>query len=1125
MNGSSESIKAPTSTLKTHQKTYLLVAALLLSLAQFSYGQGFRTQFGKNRIQTKQYDWKFFSQDKFDVYYYLSGRELASFVASEAAYHIDDVESFFDFRLDDKITFVVYNSKLDLRQSNMFLERDAYNIGGTTKIIGNTCFINFSGDHFEFIKNIRAGIGQVIINEMLYGGSIQERLQNSTLLHLPDWYTNGLVNHIAYGWDFERDSRLRNGMLSGDIRRMASLPTLDKELVSQAIWMYIEKRYGSESLSNVLYVSRVNKSMESGYMYVLGKSLAELYDEWYDYTYYQYVDDEARAAIFSRSRDLPRRFTRKKVISEFAFNHDSTLMAIATNREGKVRLHTYDVATGKRKRVMSFGYKNAENELDLSYPVFTWDIKQNILHYVFEKDGDPQYIQYDVDLEKVLRKGPLSQIQKVYSLSPSPDGRNFVISGLKNGRVDIMLLDGGAYFVRSLTNDDYDDKDPIFVNDGKGIIFSSNRPDGDFKDIKKFENNFDYEPNFDLFFYDFKGKAKEFVKITHTPGIGELQPHVFRDSLITFLYTTNGVRQLGVLKRKKLFKNLMAVRRMKNNLVTPDDTLYFSSTDEFLSYQESLDDSVMMGISRIDTQSTLKDTSLLYSMTSLGESLLQYQILDDERIVHLSLKNNRYGLFDHLVVDDDVLINPIKLHPGKKGKGRKRVVVDNEESNAEPEPEIKFDYTFQTGFEDLEARKPELDTKPSENKDISIRTNEEETRKQAKYYFLSFSPDQIVTQFDIGNFNTPYLPYRRGDNSVNANGLRGMARVAVSDMFKDYRLEAGARPSVNLLGFDFFARYENLKKRWDKELYYFRTTERSSNDTAVLKEISQSLTGALKYPFSEIASVRFETTVRQDVLNKLSTDRDALSDPANNTYWIGGKVEYVFDNTIKDGTNVHYGLRYKLYYEHFTQFMGDQSLNIIGGDFRHYLKIYKSFIWANRLAFASSLGQQKVVYFLGGTENWLVPQYNTEINVDEEIDYVYKSAAVNLRGFDQNIRNGASYALVNSELRLPVFRFFSNKPLKSSFLENFQAIGFVDAGVAFNGLSPFSEDNAFNKKIYYADPVVIERWSLRKPVVGGYGFGLRSNIMGYFVRLDWAWGVESGIEPEQRFYLSLGTDF
>jgi len=441
-----------------------------------------------------------------------------------------------------------------------------------------------------------------------------------------------------------------------------------------------------------------------------------------------------------------------------------------------------------------------------------------------------------------------------------------------------------------------------------------------------------------------------------------------------------------------------------------------------------------------------------------------------------------------------------------------------------------FAYYFQTGFEDIntglsngaDVLNNEFKTKTNL---VNSGKNDEDARDQASYYFLSFSPDEVITQFDIGYFNTPYLPYTLGDNTINSPGLRGLSRIAISDMFKDYRLEIGARPSVNLTGVEYFGRYQNLKKRFDKELFYFRTSNKAYSDTGSIKTVVQEIRGTIKYPFSEIAAINVQGFFREDVNVELATDRDALLKPADINFWVGGKAEFVFDNTIQDGTNIMYGARFKIYYEHYSQIMGNKMLNIIGGDFRHYQKIYRNFIWANRFAFASSLGQQKVVYFLGGTENWMVPRFNNEINVDEEIDYIFKSAAVNLRGFRQNIRNGASYGLINSELRLPVFRFFSNKPLKSSFLDNFQIIGFADAGVAFNGLSPFSEDNAFNKKIFYADPVKIERWSLRKPVVGGYGFGARSNLMGYFVRLDWAWGLESGIEPNKIFYLSIGTDF
>jgi hypothetical protein len=47
----------------------------------------------------------------------------------------------------------------------------------------------------------------------------------------------------------------------------------------------------------------------------------------------------------------------------------------------------------------------------------------------------------------------------------------------------------------------------------------------------------------------------------------------------------------------------------------------------------------------------------------------------------------------------------------------------------------------------------------------------------------------------------------------------------------------------------------------------------------------------------------------------------------------------------------------------------------------------------------------------------------------------------------------------------------------------------------------------------------------REPVVYGYGFGFHSRMLGYFVRADWAWGVDDGRVLDRVFYLSLNMDF
>ena len=126
-------------------------------------------------------------------------------------------------------------------------------------------------------------------------------------------------------------------------------------------------------------------------------------------------------------------------------------------------------------------------------------------------------------------------------------------------------------------------------------------------------------------------------------------------------------------------------------------------------------------------------------------------------------------------------------------------------------------------------------------------------------------------------------------------------------------------------------------------------------------------------------------------------------------------------------------------------------------------------------------------------------------------------------------------ALFTFELRLPreqihttqLFGHFhlAGHPLASGFLNNFQVVGFADVGSAWTGIHPFTENNAWDKEVITNGPMTITLDANRDPIVAGYGAGVRAQMMGYFIRLDWAWGVENGEVQPRMFYLSLSLDF
>jgi hypothetical protein len=249
-------------------------------------------------------------------------------------------------------------------------------------------------------------------------------------------------------------------------------------------------------------------------------------------------------------------------------------------------------------------------------------------------------------------------------------------------------------------------------------------------------------------------------------------------------------------------------------------------------------------------------------------------------------------------------------------------------------------------------------------------------------------------------------------------------------------------------------------------------------------------------------------------------------EPTTNEFWGGLKAELVFDNTRPRGLNIFYGTRWKVFAEYYERITKDVDyLAVLGFDYRNYKKIDRTFIWANRLAASTSFGSSPLIYYLGGVDNWLLPKFNNDITVNQTKNYGFQTLATNMRGFTQNIRNGNNFAVLNSELRFPIFKYFSKKPVKSEFFSNFQIVGFGDLGMAWTGWNPWSEENTIFKEYYYQNPIMVTIRKERDPIVGGMGAGLRTRLLGYFIRVDYAWGVENMKIQKPVLYLSLTTDF
>lgn len=1085
----------------------------LLSLAAHAqFYNGYQMTFGKNRVQYDDRFWSFMRFKHYDTYFYVGGNEIAAFTGRTAEKDLEEIERMFDYKLDGRIQFIIYNKLSEAKQSNIGLQTDdlTNNIGGTTRIVGNKVFLYFNGDHGKLHEQIRAGIARVLIDQIMFGGDIKDRLQNSALLSLPDWYINGLVSYIARGWDAEIDNRVKDGIISGRYLKFNHLAGVDAIYAGHSVWKYIVDTYTASSISNLLYMTRINRNIESGLMYVLGLSVKELSANWKDAMKARYANADYKLDSIPGPSIL-RKAKAKLLYTQLRTSPDGRYSAYVSNDLGRYKLYLYDHDKKKRKIILRGGYRSYIQETDLTFPVIAWHPTGQLIGLIREKKGKLWLGTYTLDKKK-YEEGVLFNFEKVLDFSYSDDGQSIILSGVQKGQTDVFVYNLRTRTYVQITKDIYDDLNPRFINNSKAIVFSSNRENDTLSVSDK--NQIPKSYFYDIFYYDYSGKSNVLRRITQTPEYNEFQPSQYDSSNIAYLSDENGV-----------------VNR------------YVAHLDSALSY--------------VDTVEHYRMIVSNYPQTNYQRNVVLHDINQRRnRVSQIFFKNGKY----HLTVDrmSDAALSeaplPRTLFRNEEDR-RLRTLKDEQPAPVVRKPDqindvqvpVRSDeapmvvdsnavdidnYVFQSDFPKTKSKKEKKKEKLAEQfgviADTAAKAPGLDTTivilPKVRNYETAFSSNYFTSQLDNTLLNQTYQLFTGGGAVFFNPGLNAFFKLGISDLLEDYRITGGFRLGFDLNSNEYYLSYENLKNRFDKQITFYRQAVFLTQFGAKLYSHEGRFFG--KWPFSDVAAIRGSVAYRNDRVVTLATDYNTLLFPNQTLHWATGRLEYVFDNTLNVGLNIFNGTRLKVFGEYFRQVdEKGTGLATLGTDIRHYQKIHRVLIWANRFAAGTSFGPQKLIHYMGGTDNWLAPRFNNETPIDYSQNYYFQTLATNMRGFDQNIRNGNTFAVINSEVRFPIFRYLFNRPIKSDFIRNFQVVGFGDVGTAWNGDSPYDSTNALNRRFINITPFNITIINQNDPIVGGFGFGLRSRLLGYFIRTDWAWGVQNREILPRRFYFSLGLDF
>ncbi|MCB0641641.1 MAG: PD40 domain-containing protein, partial [Phaeodactylibacter sp.] len=442
-------------------------------------GQVSSVEFGKNRVQFHQdYDeWSQYESRNFITYWYGEGRYIGQSVVQMAEYDFESIESILEHRMNDKIEIIVYTDLTDLKQSNIGNEETFINIGGQTKIVGNKMFVYFNGDHNNLRIQIREGIATVYLNAMLFGSNLQEIVQNAVLMNLPNWFKDGLIAFAGEEWNTTLDNELRDIIRSEQYENFTEFAEAQPRLAGQSIWYFISQNYGKSTVSNLLYLTRINRSIESGFLYVLGSTYERTTNSWQAYFEDRYRSESVNLKTpqstpieFKNHRNLP--LTQAKI------SPDGKRVAYVVNEIGKYKIYIQDIETGDRKVIHKEGFRNPFQATDYNYPLIAWSPGGLELAIIYEHRDVVKILKHNVFNREEIEEEIPTAFQRIYSLEYL-NAKDMVLTGGIGGQSDVYLYFSNTRQFQRITNDFWDDLDarPVRLGDQQGIIFASNRQD------------------------------------------------------------------------------------------------------------------------------------------------------------------------------------------------------------------------------------------------------------------------------------------------------------------------------------------------------------------------------------------------------------------------------------------------------------------------------------------------------------------------------------------------------------------------------------------------------------------------------------------------------------------------
>lgn len=1033
-------------------------------------------QFGQNRVQYKEFSWRYIQTKHFDIYYSEKATTTAEFISKVAEDALANIQKQFDYQINNRISLIVYNSHNDFTETNTTDSYLGEGIGGFTEPFKNRVVFPFEGSYNKFEHVVHHELVHAVIRDMFYGGTVQNIISKGITLQLPIWMHEGLSEYISSDWETNSDQFIRNAIINEFLPDITQLDGYFAYRGGQALFRYIAKKYGKEKISEILKKIKSANSFEDGIKSAIGLTLEELNDRWKKDLKVEYWPDIANR---KEPDDFANRLTENKKIGGFyntspAISPNGDKLVFISDRDIFLDVYLMDIKDKEKvKRIVKSGSTNEFEELNVLFPTLAWSPDNKHIALSLKSGGYDVITVINTETEE-SEELPF-QLDGIESVSWSPDGKYLAFSGANPIQSDIYIYDFSKKQLINIIDDIFMDSDPTWSSDSKKIFFSSDR--------KNFINKNDLPSDFlmsnhdynQLDLYSINLEDRKIERLTDWPFSDEKFGLTSEDdSQLIFISDKNGIGNLYKINLKGQDKNIIPLTNSLNEISQPSISkdkkkLVFTSLYK-MGYNIFLINNPFEINPEVDSLSlTPYMSSLLLGNRNKSDS--SYSTVElVERLD--TLKGENKNSENDLIFTGDY-VNTENVDSSKQVA--KRIIFGSNSLN------INLD-------DSVEVMTDEFIDKLDEDGNYLVNK-----------YKVNFSPDLIYAN---AGYSTLY-------------GLLGTTVLSFSDMLGNHRLVGVTSLQIDLKNSDYGLAYYYLGSRVNYGIEGFHT----ARFVYLSRGFGSDLFRFRNYGFVFSASYPISRFYRIDggisYMSVSSENLDNYFEPYQSTNYFIPSFSFVHDNTFWGYYSPIQGIRYNL------SLFGNpgisnhkQSFFSATWDYRNYFRFWYDNSFVMRFSGGLSTGSNPQRFFLGGTDNWINRSFATgEIPLNNPSDFAFLTPALPMRGYRYAEKIGTKYSLVNLELRMPVIRYLLTGALPLLF-QNILGAAFIDAGTAW--------DNNKSLQLFAKDS---DGKRITKDLLIGTGFGLRSYFLFFLVRFDVAWAYDVKSFSKPKYYFSIGTDF